>query len=95
MIVFLLKVLSGSSNGCIICDMDGDSFSGAFDVSESFEDLHGPVAIFGDAASNEDMVLIRGGDKILGGLKANALISVCIVLASELLRKRYANLKVG
>lgn len=82
--VFLFDVFGCCLDGCIIRDINRDSFDGALDVRESLEGLDGFSTIFGNTAANEDMIGIRGEDEILGSLKADAFVGTCRVSAIEL-----------
>ena len=84
MTVLLFDVFGDCSVEWIIRGMENDRFNGIFDVKECLEDFDGFAVILGKTAANENMAVMRGEDKIVGSLKADALVGTCTVLATEL-----------
>ena len=77
----LFNVFDGCSDGWTIRDIDHDRFYGTFGVRDGLDDLESFASIFGNTAVNENMVVVRGEEKLLGGFKADAFVGTCTVSA--------------
>ena len=77
----LFNVFDGCSDGWIICDIDHDRVCGTFEVRDGLDDHESFASIFGNTAANENMVVVRGEEKLLGGSKADAFVGTCTVSA--------------